>query len=186
MINLIGFLSSGFTLLIINTSPLWVNHQLSVFTPANFHDNIISQKTPKGQFLPISAQANIKDHLINLEVTKTIPEQSMGLMYRTSLPDDRGMLFSFKPAKPVRFWMKNCLMSLDMIFLHNGVVQKIEENVPPCKTQPCPTYGPDVPVDQVIEVRGGLAAKLGVKVGDRVSIQFLPPTPSPENEKQKK
>ncbi len=180
MINLIGFLSSGFTLLIINTSPLWVNNQLSIFPPQNENINhkITSQNTPKGQFLPISAKANINGHLINLEVTKTIPQQAMGLMYRTSLPDDRGMLFSFKPAKPVRFWMKNCQMSLDMIFLHNGVVQKIEANVPPCKTEPCPTYGPDVPVDQVIEVRGGLAAKLGVKLRDRVSIQFLPPTKS--------
>jgi uncharacterized protein len=183
MINLIGFLSSGLTLLIINTSPFWVNHQLSLFFyPENFN-YIISQNTPKGQFLPISAKANITGHLINLEVTKTIPEQSMGLMYRTSLPDDRGMLFSFNPAKPVRFWMKNCQMSLDMIFLHNGVVQKIEANVPPCKTEPCPTYGPDVPVDQVIEVRGGLAPTLGVKVRDRVSIQFFPPTKSPENTK---
>jgi hypothetical protein len=94
-------------------------------------------------------------------------------MYRTSLPDDRGMLFEFKSARRVSFWMKNCKISLDMIFLRNGLVKAIELSVPPCTANPCPTYGPDTAVDRVIELRGGRATELGVKVGDRIEIKFF-------------
>ncbi len=129
--------------------------------------------TTSAQVLPISARARIADRPIKLEVAKTSEQQAMGLMYRTSLPDDRGMLFEFKPARLVNFWMKNCKISLDMIFLRDGVVEAIEVSAPPCTADPCPTYGPDTAVDRVIELRGGRAAELGVKVGDRIAIEFL-------------
>jgi len=138
------------------------------------------QQTNLGQMLPITAQAKIGGSVIKLEVTRTPEQQAMGLMYRTSLADDRGMLFSFNPPRAVAFWMKNCKMSLDMIFLWDGVVRAIAANSPPCTADPCPTYDPKTPVDQVIELRGGRAKSLGVKVGDRISIEFLPsnsPTP---------
>ena len=127
-----------------------------------------------GQVLPVSARVRIAGRPIELEVAKTAEQQDIGLMYRTSLPDDRGMLFEFKSARRVSFWMKNCQISLDMIFLRNGVVEAIEISAPPCTTDPCPTYGPNTAVDQVIELRGGRAAELGVKVGDRIEIKFLP------------
>lgn len=133
---------------------------------------------PQGQMLPIKAEAMIGGRVIKLEVTETPEQQAMGLMYRTSLPDDRGMLFSFDPPRPVRFWMKNCQMSLDMLFLRDGAVQAIAAKVPPCQADPCPTYGPDLLVDRVIELRNGRAAELGVKVGDRIAIQFLDAAPT--------
>jgi hypothetical protein len=95
-------------------------------------------------------------------------------MYRTSLPDNRGMLFEFKSARRVSFWMKNCKISLDMIFLRDGVVKAIELSAPPCTADACPTYGPNTTVDRVIELRGGRATELGVKVGDPIEIEFLP------------
>jgi len=95
------------------------------------------------------------------------------LMYRTSLADDRGMLFPFEPPQPVKFWMENTLIPLDMVFLQDGVVKAIAPSVPPCTTAPCSTYGPGTPVNQVIELRGGRAAELGLKVGERVKIKFL-------------
>jgi hypothetical protein len=97
----------------------------------------------------------------------------MGLMYRTTLADDRGMLFPFEPPQPVSFWMKNVRIPLDMIFLRDGEVKAIAASVPPCTAEPCPTYGPPTAVNQVIELRGGRAAELGLKVGDRVKIKFL-------------
>ncbi|MDQ2100194.1 MAG: DUF192 domain-containing protein [Tychonema bourrellyi B0820] len=129
--------------------------------------------TSSGQVLPVSARAQIADRPIELEVAKTPEQQAMGLMYRTSLPDNRGMLFEFKPARWVNFWMKNCQISLDMIFLRDGVVTAIQAGAPPCTADPCPTYGPDTIVDQVIELRSGRAAELGVKVGDRIAIDFF-------------
>lgn len=143
---------------------------------------VLSSPTNTGQMLPISAQAEMAGQLISLEVARTPQEQAMGLMYRTSLAPDRGMLFSFEPPQRVGFWMKNTIIPLDMVFLRNGKVKAIETDVPPCTTTPCPTYGPQELIDQVIELRAGRAAELGLKVGDRVSIKFLdkkttPPTP---------
>jgi hypothetical protein len=129
--------------------------------------------TTSGQVLPISAKTRIGNRPIELEVAKTAEQQDIGLMYRTSLPDDRGMLFEFKSARRVSFWMKNCQISLDMIFLRDGVVEAIEVSAPPCTADPCPTYGPNTAVDRVIELRGGRAAELGVKVGDRIEIEFF-------------
>jgi uncharacterized membrane protein (UPF0127 family) len=132
-----------------------------------------TEDSSQGQVLPVTAMAIVKGETIKLEVAETPEEQAMGLMYRTSLADDRGMLFPFNPPRPVRFWMKNCLISLDMIFIRDGVVRAIIPDVPPCTAEPCPTYGPDVPIDGVIELRAGRAAELGLEVGDRLDLQFL-------------
>jgi uncharacterized protein len=126
-----------------------------------------------GQNLPISAQVAIGDRILKLEVAKTVEQQAIGLMYRTSLADDRGMLFEFSPPQPVRFWMKNVAIPLDMIFIKDGKVKAIAAAVPPCNTIPCPTYGPGTLIDRVIEVRGGRAKELGLKVGTPVNIKFV-------------
>ncbi|MBH8552675.1 DUF192 domain-containing protein [Nostocaceae cyanobacterium CENA357] len=128
---------------------------------------------PAGQTLPISAKAIIPNGTtIELEVAKTQEQQEKGLMYRPALPDNRGMLFQFPSAQPVRFWMKNVPVPLDMVFLQNGVVKYVETSAPSCTKEPCPTYGPNVPVDTVIELRSGRAAELNLQQGDRVKIEF--------------
>jgi len=165
-----NFLSIGVIVFLLGCSPA-----LPVAN-ADAIGTLVSQSptaTTSGQVLPISARARIADRPIELEVAKTSEQQAIGLMYRTSLADDRGMLFEFKPARWVNFWMKNCKISLDMIFLRDGVVTAIEVSAPPCTADPCPTYGPDTAVDRVIELRGGRAAELGVKVGDRIAIEFF-------------
>jgi uncharacterized membrane protein (UPF0127 family) len=124
--------------------------------------------TDRGQLLPVALYTIIADRPLGLEVARTPQEQAIGLMYRTEISDDRGMFFPIEPARSVRFWMKDVFVELDMIFLRQGVVQAIIANVPPCLTENCPNYGPDVPVDGVIELRGGRAAQLGLKVGDRI------------------
>ncbi len=131
--------------------------------------------TNLAQILPVAAWVELGGEVIELEVTRTVDEQATGLMYRDSLADDRGMLFSFEPARPVQFWMKNVVIDLDMVFVHEGKIVGIAEDVPPCDSTPCATYGPGfgVLVDQVIELRGGRAAELGVAVGDAVVVKPL-------------
>ncbi|MGL5873860.1 MAG: DUF192 domain-containing protein [Xenococcaceae cyanobacterium] len=124
-----------------------------------------------GQVLPVTATAIMGGETIELEVAQTPQQQALGLMYRKSLADNRGMLFSFEEARIAQFWMKNCLIPLDMIFLKEGKIVEIVANAPPCQSNPCPVYGPLIPVDGVIELREGRAAQLGLKVRDSVLIQ---------------
>lgn len=126
-----------------------------------------------GQMLPITAQATIAGEVIQLEVAKTAYEQAMGLMYRVDLPANRGMLFPFDPPRRVSFWMKNVQIPLDMVFIKNGKVVAIAANVPPCTVLECPLYGPPQLVDQVLELQGGRAAELNLKVGDTIDFKFL-------------
>ncbi len=127
-----------------------------------------------GQQLPISAVAIVPNNAkIQLEVARTTQEQAMGLMFRPALPDDRGMLFQFPSAFQASFWMKDVPVPLDMVFMLDGVVKHIAVSVPPCNRTPCPTYGPDTPVNQVIELRSGRASELGLKEGSRIKIEFL-------------
>jgi uncharacterized membrane protein (UPF0127 family) len=129
-----------------------------------------------GQNLPISAIATFpKDVKIELEVAGTAEQQMMGLMYRPTLADNRGMLFVFPSSQPVKFWMKNVPVALDMVFIEKGVVEYIQKSAPPCNTEPCPTYGPLVPINQVIELRSGRAAELNLKRGDHIKIDFVSP-----------
>ena len=147
-------------------------------TPAK-SPNITVSPTPAavknlGQELPISSVATIPNGTqIQLEVAQTPQQQAMGLMHRPALPDNRGMLFDFVLPQSVSFWMKNVPVPLDMVFLRKGVVQYIASSVPPCTKEPCPTYGPKTPIDQVIELRSGRAAELELKKGDKVTIRSV-------------
>jgi len=134
-----------------------------------------SVPTPSpGQMLPIEAEAQIKDRVFQLEVARTPRQQQIGLMFRTEMAADRGMLFPYDPpAQPVAFWMYNTLIPLDIIFLYQGEIVHIAANVPGCAELPCPSYGPDPDqlVDQVVELNGGTAADLGLTVGDGIEVR---------------
>lgn len=101
---------------------------------------------------------------IYLEIAKTEKEREYGLMNRTSMPENHGMLFIFSHPTILRFWMKNTLIPLDMIFLNHHRIVAIFPNIPPCKkdTNPCPSYGPDVLADEVIELNAGVAKKIAI------------------------
>ncbi len=156
----------GIALLILLSSCGQANTNLK--TTAN-----ASEQVNRGQMLPITAEAKIAEETIKLEVAQTPEQQSMGLMFRKSLADNRGMLFPFESARVARFWMKNVAISLDMIFLDGDRIVDIAADVPPCKNEPCPVYGPESLVNQVIELRGGRAEQLGIQIGDQIVVKFL-------------
>ena len=106
----------------------------------------------------------------------TVPEdQAQGLMYRESLPDKTGMLFVFDQPAPHHFWMKNTMIPLDIVWIDDsGKVLFISARTPPCKADPCSTYGPDVPVRRVLEIAGGKAAEEGVAVGSLLRLMDVP------------
>jgi uncharacterized protein len=110
-----------------------------------------------------------------VELARTPEEQAQGLMYRESLPERTGMLFLFQDAAPHRFWMKNTMIPLDMIWLdESGRVLYVSANTPPCRADPCPSYGPEFPVATVLEIAGGLAEKEKVTVGSRITLADVP------------
>jgi uncharacterized membrane protein (UPF0127 family) len=89
-----------------------------------------------------------------------------GLMFRTELADDKGMLFPFDDVRPASFWMKNTVIPLDIIFVRkDGTIANIAVNTVPYSTDPVPSDGP---VAAVLELRGGLTLELGINAGDRV------------------
>jgi uncharacterized protein len=142
----------------------------------------IQPSYPGAQILPIAAQIVVKKKTINLEVASTVQEQAIGLMFRRSMPSDRGMVFNFSRPQPAQFWMKNTFIPLDMLFLNKGVIKNIQIDVLPCQDEPCPSYGPkpDVLIDQVIELNAGRVTTLGLKVGDKLVVQKVRPTQPPQ------
>jgi len=106
-------------------------------------------------------------HVFTVEIADTEAAREKGLMYRKSLPPGQGMLFDFHSDRPVRFWMKNTYIPLDMIFIRSdGRILNIAENTTPMSENEVPSAGP---VQAVLEVRGGTARKLGIAPGDRVA-----------------
>jgi uncharacterized protein len=103
---------------------------------------------------------------IDIEVAETMEEKSLGLMFRTSLPDSQGMLFPYAPEQEITMWMKNTFIPLDMVFIKaDGVVHRIEVRTEPMSEKVISSQGQ---VTAVLELAGGAAERLGVKVGDRV------------------
>ena len=110
-----------------------------------------------------------------VELARSPEEQTQGLMYRESLPPRSGMLFLFDEAAPHHFWMKNTMIPLDMIWTdESGRVLFVSADTPPCRADPCPTYGPDVPARNVLEIAGGMAAKEGVAAGATLRLFEIP------------
>ncbi len=110
---------------------------------------------------------------IAIEIAKTDAAREYGLMNRRYLPNDRGMLFEFDKEEPVTFWMKDTLIPLDMIFIsHDGRIVAIAEQAQPLSEALVPS---GKPCDAVLELNGGAAASLGIKVGDVVAYAFFQP-----------
>lgn len=108
-----------------------------------------------------------KTHGFTVEVAGTSRQQAAGLMFRTALSDDAGMIFPFSEPRQASFWMKNTVIPLDIIFVRSdGSIESIAENTVPYSTDPVAS-GEDVAA--VLELRGGLTSELGIAPGDVVS-----------------
>lgn len=125
---------------------------------------------PKPQSgLPL-AKAAMAGRQYLLEVATTPQQAEMGLMYRTALPANGGMLFRFEETRPVAFWMKNTLIPLDMVFVQGGQVVHVAHQAQPCRQEPCPVYSSQKAVDMVIELPGGTARKNHIQAGTKVQL----------------
>ena len=108
----------------------------------------------------------IGEKTIKVTVAKTKEERSKGLSGTTSLEENNGMLFVFDPEASPTFWMKDMLISIDIIWISDGKVVKIDKNV----QIDSKTYNPGQPIDYVLEVNAGFSDKNNIKVGDPATI----------------
>jgi len=112
---------------------------------------------------------------LGLEVPRTWHQYTLGLQLRPPLPAGRGMWFAYRPAQVARFWMHRTPQPLDMVFVRKARVIAIEPAAAPCMRLPCPSYGPDEPVDGVLELAAGEASRLGLRVGSPLRVELLRP-----------
>jgi uncharacterized membrane protein (UPF0127 family) len=122
---------------------------------------------PSGlDLVQLSINSTSRTHRFTVEVARTEAEQAQGLMNRRTLAPDAGMIFPFDPPRPASFWMRNTLIPLDLIFIRpDGSIARIATGVPLSEEQIVVAD----PLTAVLEIPGGRAAQLGIRVGDRVS-----------------
>jgi len=130
-----------------------------------------NQPAPAAAVTVTIASAN-GNHVFTVETARTAAQQERGLMYRTDIPDDGGMLFApyppdGGPPREANFWMKNTPSPLDIIFIRaDHSIARIAENAVPFDETPIPS---GEPVAAVLELKGGRTSALGIAEGDKVS-----------------
>jgi len=113
--------------------------------------------------------------IIQAELADTPHKRAEGLMYRTHLADDRGMLFTFSQVQAWVFWMKNTKIPLDLIWINEKKqIIHMEQNVPICTRtdDSCPQYRPNEGALYVLELAAGRAERLKLQRGSKLQFQL--------------
>ena len=112
-----------------------------------------------------------KRHEFTVEMAKTPDQQTIGLMFRTHVADDGGMLFDWGVPRESQMWMRNTLVPLDMVFIDaDGSVRGIAENTVPRSLAVIASHGP---VRATLELAAGTAERLDIRVGDTVESKLF-------------
>jgi uncharacterized membrane protein (UPF0127 family) len=123
-------------------------------------------QTAESALEPLTIVTTSGTHRFQVEVMRTDEERARGLMFRRFMPADRGMLFDFKREEQVAMWMKNTYIPLDMLFIdRSGKIVNIARDAEPLSERIIPS---GAPAYAVLELNGGVARKLDMKVGDMV------------------
>lgn len=112
-------------------------------------------------------EIEINDNLFVVKPLFTSKDIQNGMMFKTFNGDFDGMLFFMKKSSQ-SFWMKNCKVPLDIIFLDGNEITSISHNCKPCKSDECPTYKGYG--DMVLELPGGTCKKYNISEGDEVNF----------------
>ena len=122
--------------------------------------------------VPLTVTSANGAHHFTVEIAKTAAEQERGLMFRTNIPKNGGMIFApyppdGGPPREATFWMKNTPSALDLLFIRaDGTIAHIADNATPYSEARIPS---GEPIAAVLEINGGVAAELGIAEGDMVT-----------------
>jgi uncharacterized protein len=137
------------------------------------HAETLLQNFPQSQLQIATPDARL--HRFNIWVADTDPRRERGLMFVKDLPDDAGMLFIYPAPRVISLWMKNTFIPLDMVFIGgNGRITQIVANATP---QSLDIIASKDPALAILELKGGIAAKLGLRPGAIVSSPALKTQP---------
>lgn len=118
--------------------------------------------------VPMTITCDSQQLFFDVELARTPSQKAYGLMHRSHLPEDQGMIFSYDSPQPVAMWMKNTLIPLDMIFCDaQGGILEIHENAVPHSLA---NIGPVENTTHVLEINGGLVKKMGISKNCRLSF----------------
>jgi uncharacterized protein len=112
-------------------------------------------------------------HAFSVEMALSPEQQTVGLMFRRSVPADGGMLFDWGTPRDSAMWMRNTVTSLDMLFINaDGTIRRVVENTVPESLATIDSRGP---VRATLELAAGTARRLGIRAGDRVEQRIFSP-----------
>lgn len=110
-------------------------------------------------------------HTFRTEMALSPDQQMVGMMFRSSMEPDEGMLFDWGAPRESSMWMRNTLISLDMVFIRaDGRIHRIHERATPLSLATIDSRGP---VRATLELQGGAAERFGLRVGDLVEHRIF-------------
>ena len=133
---------------------------------AIFYSNSISEKKIEPTIL--NPYLIINNTKISLIVADTPAERTQGLSYQKKLDKNAGMLFIFPKKQILSFWMKDMNFPLDVIWIDDDKIIKIDKNLPPEGEKPEKNYSSGALTNYVLEVNAGFCDENNIKVGDKV------------------
>lgn len=120
---------------------------------------------PRGELVIETAAGLLR---LDVEIARSREQRAQGLMFRTALKTDSGMIFFYDPPSDISMWMKNTILSLDMIFIaQNGRITRIVANTTPMSVATISSRGA---IRAVLELNAGAAKRLAIKPGDYVRL----------------
>ncbi|MCV6547877.1 MAG: DUF192 domain-containing protein [Cohaesibacter sp.] len=155
------YVVAGFLIVLFGVEPI----SAQTFTP----EHVL--KRSERIYTPLSFVKDGKTITLQVEVANTDDLRALGLMYRTKMPDNEGMLFDFEESRPVYMWMQNTFVALDMLFLtEQGQVHHIVKQTTPLSRS---LIGSGGAVRFVLEVKAGLVERYQLKKGDQIQHELF-------------
>lgn len=125
---------------------------------------------------PLIVETSAGERSFRIEIADKPSERERGLMFRTNMEDNHGMLFVFEDQRDVGFWMKDTPMPLDLVFIsQDGTVKAIRKGEPFSEA----VISPGRPVRFVLELKAGTAERDGIADGDKVRHKAIAQAPGP-------